>query len=144
MESLKQGPPDPAGTFLTERQVQVLHLRGSGLSQKQVAERLGTTGANISLLEKRARRNLKKAHATLTLADQLQAPVHHTIPPGTDLYDVPGTIYAAADEAEIKVEPSGPEILRLAHREAGSKIRDRAVEAPLTVSVNRNGHVTIR
>lgn len=143
MEPVK-GPPKADDTFLTDRQVQVLHLRGQGLSQSDVADRLGTSAPNISTIEKRARRNMEKARRTATLAAELEAPVQVTIPEGMDLYEVPGAIYDAADDVEIKVTPSGPEILRLAHREAGDKVRDRAVTDPLTVSVTGDGDVTIR
>lgn len=143
MESLKR-LPEADDTFLTERQVQVLHLRGQGISQSDVADRLGTSAPNISIVEKRARQNLEKARRTATLAAELEAPVQLTITEGMDLYEVPGTIYDAADDVEIKVTPSGPEILRLVHREAGDKVRDRAVEAPISVSVSTDGDITIR
>ncbi|MBS1263685.1 MAG: DNA-binding protein Tfx [Methanonatronarchaeales archaeon] len=144
MDLLKPEPPDADSTLLTDRQVQVLHLRGEGLSQSEVAERLGTSVPNISTIEKRARKNIDKAKRTVTLLREFDAPVRITISDGTDLYEVPGAIYDAADGASIKVRRSGPEILRLVHREAGDKVRDRAVTSPLTISVDRDGKITIR
>ncbi len=132
------------GTFLTERQAEVLTLRGKGLTQSEVADRLGTTVANISTVEKRARRNLEKAARTLKLAREIEAPLRLSVDEGVDLYDVPGMVYDAADGAGIKVALSGPEILRLLHREAGPRVRDRAVVEPLSISVGSDGSLSVR
>jgi Tfx family DNA-binding protein len=40
-------------SFLTKRQVMVLRLRQSGLTQEEIARRIKTTRANVSLIEKR-------------------------------------------------------------------------------------------
>jgi len=131
-------------TVLTERQAQILKLRGEGMTQNEVAQKLETSTPNVSTIEKRARKNLEKARNTLKLARELEAPLRLTIESDTDLYDVPGRIYEAADELGVKVQQSGPEILRLVHREAGSKLRDRAVRNPINVSVKNDGQVSIR
>ncbi len=47
-------------SFLTEQQIRVLQLRAKGLKQSEIAEILGTSRANVSILERRALRRLKR------------------------------------------------------------------------------------
>ena len=41
-------------SFLTEQQIRILQLRAKGLKQSEIAELLGTSRANVSILEHRA------------------------------------------------------------------------------------------
>ena len=46
----KSGDEESLDSFLTERQIEVLQMRLAGRSQQEVAEILGTTRSNISIL----------------------------------------------------------------------------------------------
>ncbi|MGM0590756.1 MAG: sigma factor-like helix-turn-helix DNA-binding protein, partial [Halobacteriota archaeon] len=50
-------------TTLTERQVEVLELREQGYTQREVADRLGTTDSNVSAIERAAEQNVEKARS---------------------------------------------------------------------------------
>lgn len=135
---------DPARNVLTRRQATVLALRERGLQQAAIAERLGTSRANVANVEARARENVQKAREAVEFAEALRSPVQVTIDAGTDIYDVPDAVYAAADEAEVTVEHGAPDLLKRVVDAADDAIRDRVVVASLLVSVSRDGQVTVR
>ncbi|MEM2286080.1 MAG: Tfx family DNA-binding protein, partial [Ignisphaera sp.] len=51
--------------LLTEKQYEVLKLRAEGKTQKEVAEIMGTTRENLSVIEKNALRKIRLAEETL-------------------------------------------------------------------------------
>jgi len=127
---------DPVGfdadeSVLTRRQAEVLALRERGASQAAIADRLGTSRANISKVESSARENVRKARETVGFAEALDAPVHVEVEPGTDLYDVPDAVYAAADDADVKVPLSAPEVMKRVSDVSEDAVTDREVHRHL-------------
>ena len=98
----KSGDEDSLETFLTERQIEVLKMRLCGRSQQEVADSLGTTRSNISILEKRAHQNIARAERTLQQWMMLRAPISLQARAGTDVFDLPKMIFAAADEKHMR------------------------------------------
>ena len=90
-------------TALTDRQVEVLELREQGLTQQEVADRLGTTSSNVSAVERAAEENIRKARRTLELVRTVRAPVQFTVPADTKFDDIVGIVYDRGDEAGVKV-----------------------------------------
>ena len=135
---------DPDTSVLTRRQATVLVLRERGLQQSVIADRLGTSRANVANVEANARANLQKARETVSFAEALRAPIQVTVEAGTDLYDVPDAVYAAADEADVTVEHTAPDLMKRVLDTADDRIDERVVTAPLVVSVDRDGQVTVR
>ncbi|WP_331234524.1 Tfx family DNA-binding protein [Natronorarus salvus] len=135
---------DPETNVLTRRQAQVLALRERGVSQATIADRLGTSRANVSSVESSARTNVEKAHETVAFAEALRAPVQVEIDAEVDLYDVPTRVYAACDEASVKVNQSAPELMRSISEAAGDAISGREVKRPLLVGVTNDGVVRVR
>jgi len=135
---------DAEESVLTRRQAEVLVLREQGFSQADIAERLGTSRANVSSVEASARTNVQKARETVAFAEALRAPVQVEVGPGTDLYDVPDLVYAACDDAGVKVTHSAPELMKLVSDDAGDTIVGREVRAPLLVGVTSEGAVRVR
>jgi hypothetical protein len=88
-------------TVLTERQIEVLKLKALGLTTSQIARRLGTSDANISATERKARENIRRAEKTLELIRLLEAPLRVVIPHESDLIDGVREIYRKADEMGI-------------------------------------------
>ena len=93
---------DADESVLTERQAEVLAFRERGLRQADIAERLGTSRANVSSVEASARDNVERAKETVAFAEALSSPVRVEIPAGTDLYDAPQRVYDACDEAGVR------------------------------------------
>jgi Tfx family DNA-binding protein len=135
---------DPTESVLTRRQAEVLALRERGLAQATIADRLGTSRANVSSVESSARDNVAAARETVAVADALRAPVGLTIEAGTDLYDVPSMVFAACDEVAVKVGHTAPELMQLISDEAGEAVAGRNVDQRLYVSVTNAGEVRVR
>ena len=135
---------DPETSVLTQRQAEVLALREQGHAQAQIAEMLGTSRANVSSIEASARENVRKARETVAFAEALRAPVRLAVERGTDLYDVPRMVYAACDDAGVKVNRTAPELMKLVSDEAGDAIQGRKVHRSLTVGVTSEGNVRVR
>jgi hypothetical protein len=131
------------GTILTDRQVQVLEYREAGETQREIAERLGTTDANVSAIERAARDNVEKARRTLELARTIRSPARFTADAGTLFEDLVERVYDRGDETGTKVAYTRPELYAHLYEELeahtdGNRLR-RAVEVGLT----REGEVEV-
>ncbi|USZ66953.1 Tfx family DNA-binding protein [Halorussus salilacus] len=143
-EMLDRAGFDADTSVLTRRQAEVLALRERGVAQATIADRLGTSRANVSSIEASARENVRKARETVAFAEALHAPVRVVVEAGTDLYDVPSRVYDACDEAGVKVNHAAPELMKRVSDEAGDAVEDRAVREDLLIGVTADGEVTVR
>lgn len=141
---LQQAGFEQDRSVLTKRQAEVLALRERGLSQADIAARLGTSRANVSNIESSARENVEKATETVAFARALESPVQVTMESGTDLYDVPSRVYSACDEAGVKVNHAAPELMKIVSDEAGDAVGGREIKTRLLVGVTNDGTVTVR
>lgn len=132
------------GNVLTRRQAQVLALRERDVAQQAIADELGTSRANVSSVEASARENVRKAVETVAFAEALQAPVRVTVEADTDLYDVPGRVFTACDDADVKVNRTAPELMKLVADEAGDAVQGRQVTRDIVVGVTTEGRVRVR
>jgi Tfx family DNA-binding protein len=135
---------DPDASVLTRRQAEVLALRERGVRQSTIAERLGTSRANVSSVESSARRNVEKARETVAFAEALTAPVQVVVDEGADLYDVPKLVYDACDEAGVKVSHTAPDLMKVVADAGGEAVRGREVKSSLLVGVTGDGQVRVR
>lgn len=87
-------------SFLTEQQIRVLQLRAKGLKQSEIAEILGTSRANVSILERRALEKIEKARNTLLLWEQINSKISVEVKKGEDIFQVPEKLFKKADELE--------------------------------------------
>lgn len=144
MELLRDVGFDPDRSVLTERQAVVLALREQGYSQREIADRLGTSRANISSIESSARSNITNARETVALADSLAAPVRIRIDPGADIYTIPPEIYEACDATRTKVAHSSAEIVRIIRETVPEAIDDDVTAEPIVLTVTGDGTLTVR
>jgi hypothetical protein len=135
---------DEAASVLTRRQAQVLALRERDIPQREIAEQLGTSRANVSSVEASARDNVARAHETVAFAETLRAPVRVEVDAGTDLYDVPSRVFSACDDAGVKVSRTAPELMKQVGDAAGDAVVGREVKRDLVVSVTSEGTVRVR
>lgn len=135
---------DAERNVLTRRQAEVLALRERDVPQADIAKRLGTSRANVSSIEASARTNIEKARETIAFAEALNAPVRIEVAAGTDLYDVPSRVYAACDDADVKVNQTAPELMKSVSDAAGDAISGREVKRDLLVGVTMDGIVRVR
>jgi len=135
---------DAGASVLTERQAEVLALRERGLTQATIAERFGTSRANVASIEASARENVGQARETVAFADALAAPVRVPVVAGTDLYDVPQRLFDACDDADIKVSYTAPELMAQIGELAGDAVVGREIRHDLTISVTTEGTIEVR
>lgn len=130
-------------TFLTERQVEVLSLRSDGLTQREIAERLGTSVANVSSVENAGRRNVESAKRTLVLAGLLRAPTRVSAEAGTDLRDLLDRIYGRADEADTRIAYTEPELSTHLQAELGHHLDGRELRTDVEIGITDDGDVDV-
>jgi len=135
---------DADESVLTRRQAEVLALRERGLRQSDIADRLGTSRANVSSVEASARDNVANARETVAFAEALAAPVRVEIEVGTDLYDAPKRVYDACDEAGVKVNQTAPDLMKTISEGAGDAVHGREVRDRLFVTVDATGTIRVR
>jgi len=135
---------DAETNVLTHRQAEVLALRERGMRQRDIAERLGTSRANVSNVEASARENVTRATETIAFAEAVGSPVRVEVPAGTDLFDVPTLVYDACDDADVKVQHTAPELMTRISEAAGGAVEGRAVHKQLLIGVTDDGEVRVR
>jgi len=128
---------------LTERQVEVLELRERGLTQREVADRLGTTASNVSRVEGAAERNIRKARRTLEVARLVRAPVAIEVAPGTAFDDLVDTVYERADDAGLKLEYCVPELYSHLYTHLEEVADGNQIRAPVEVGLTTDGDVDV-
>lgn len=129
-------------SFLSERQLEVLSLRGKGKTQGEVARVLGTTRENISITAGRALRNVERARRTLEEFEALD-PVVIEVEEGTDIFSIPGTVLRAGDRHGIKVLYDKTSLVGSIRRHAGRKVVGNRVVQAFTVYLLRRGRVRL-
>lgn len=131
-------------SLLTERQLEVLKMRSRGCSQQEVADVLGTTRSNISILEKRAHQNILRAERTLQQWMMIQAPISLKVPAGTDVFDLPKMIFDAADKRSIELPVTSLDIVVQLRRKSSRLFRKRAVQKDIDIYVTGNGEILVQ
>jgi Tfx family DNA-binding protein len=130
-------------SFLTETQIEVLKLRKKGLTQEEIAKIFGTSRANISMIEKRARENIKKAYNTIKIYNRIMAPLSIEIEEGTDVLNIPDIVFKKADEEDIKVKYNTLELIELIKENASEFIEKRTVKKKFKVYILENGDLDV-
>ncbi|GAB6102987.1 Tfx family DNA-binding protein [Thermococcus atlanticus] len=128
-------------SFLTEQQIKILRLRAKGLKQSEIAELLGTSRANISILEHRALEKIQKARNTLLLWEQINSKISVDVKQGEDIFDVPEKLFRKADELNIKVPYSTAEIIAFLVDHA--PIEDRITKRDFTLFLDAKDRLRI-
>jgi Tfx family DNA-binding protein len=133
-----------AGSFLTERQKKVLQLRHNGCSQQEVADIMGTTRSNISILEKRANQNIARARNTIRQWMAVIAPISIKVPAGADVFDIPAKIFEAADKSSIQLPTTSLDIIVRLRKEAPNLFLKRALLQDVEIYVTKDGEIIIQ
>lgn len=135
---------DGASSFLTERQIEVVKLRHLGRSQQEVADMMGTTRSNISILEKRAHQNIARAKNTLRAWMTIQAPISLKVTAGTDVFDIPASIFQAADRMSIRLPATSLDIIFQLRRGAPELFKKRALLKDIEIYVTEDGELIVQ
>jgi Tfx family DNA-binding protein len=130
--------------FLSELQFKVLRLRVErGLSQAEVAKTLGTTRENVTIIENRAKRNVRLAEETIQAYKALLCAAKVNIKAGTHLVDVPGIVVKAGDEIGVKLKVNFTRIYDEVRFKAGDRVSGSRVVKPFTIAIFRDGNIEV-
>ncbi|WP_297509289.1 Tfx family DNA-binding protein [Thermococcus sp.] len=128
-------------SFLTEQQIKILKLRARGLKQSEIAELLGTSRANISILERRALEKIEKARNTLLIWEQINSKVSVEVRRGEDIFTVPERLFQRADEVGVKVPYSTAEIIAFLVEHA--PVEERLAKRDFTLFLDANDRLRV-
>jgi Tfx family DNA-binding protein len=123
--------------------MQVLKLRLDGRSQEEVAEILGTTRSNVSILERRAHQNIRRASRTLRQWSMIQAPVRVKVPAGSDVFDVPSLVFLEADRLGFSLPVTSIDIIVQLRTKAPEIVQRRILDKELELGVSKDGELII-
>jgi HTH-type transcriptional regulator, fmd operon transcriptional regulator len=129
--------------LLTERQLEILKLRGQGLTQGEIAKEFGTTRENISIIENRAQQNIKKAKKTLDDLKTYGVSVYVTIGPGTHMVDIPRIVLNKADDANIKIRTNFVKMFEEIKFKARDKVNKTRVSKPIIIMIMPDGDLEV-
>ncbi len=131
-------------SFLTELQRKILELRARNMTQEEIAKIMGTTKANISIIEKRARKNIEKAMNTISIWEEINSILSIHVHSGTDLFNIPDFIYREGDRMGIKVPLTTVEIISSIAERAGEVVENRVLKTPIKVFITRDNRIGVR
>ncbi|MBS7619282.1 Tfx family DNA-binding protein [Candidatus Bathyarchaeota archaeon] len=129
--------------FLTKEQLKILSLRFEGLTQEEVARKLNTSRQNISLIERRALKNISKAELTLKAYRRLRTAATVKLDVGTHLVDVPRMLIDAADRVGVKIKVSFTLVYKSLRDEADDAIQGTRVVKPILLHVLSDGKIDV-
>ncbi len=128
-------------SFLTDHQIRILMLRARGLKQSEIAEMLGTSRANVSILERRALEKIEKAKNTLLLWEQINSKISLDVKAGEDIFTVPERLFRKADELDIRVPYSTAEVIAFLVEHA--PVEDRLAKRDFTLFLDAKDRLRI-
>ncbi len=129
--------------LLNQKQYMILRLRAKGLTQLETAHELGTSRANVSMIEWRARRKIEMARETLQAYESLQSSHALTVEKGTKLAEVPLMVLHEGDRRHVHIQSDLVEIVRLVRAVKPNCVRDGKTIRRITVRINERGKLAI-
>lgn len=134
---------DRSAGLLTERQVEILELRSRHRTQEEVAGILGISRQNVSILERRAMRNIRTAADTLEAAENIGLLHRIRLSRGIHILDAAKQIIEFADRAGVKVGSSSMGIMTLIRDAATSHMENGVLGGSLEVMLFPDGRITV-
>lgn len=131
------------GGLLTQRQIQILELRKKGMTQLETANSLGISRQDVSVLEKRAMRNINIATDTLQMAENIGLVKRFHISKGQHILDVAKAVISFADSEHIKIRTSALGIMTLIQAASSSTLEGGTVLTDLEGVILPDGRVSI-
>lgn len=128
-----------SGTLLTHRQAEIISLRASGLSTKQIADRIGTGEKNVIIIESRINRKIEEAVNTIRYLQSLKDSLTVKIHAGTDLLDAVREIMNFCDGKGIKIRGNIIDVLSSLRSGSFGRIANGKILDPLNVIILHTG-----
>lgn len=131
------------GGLLTERQLQILELRKQRFTQEETAKKLGISRQDVSILERRAIRNINTAADTIQMAENIGVLKRARIASGLHILDVAKEIIRFADRENVKIKSTALGIMTLIQAAASSYLDNGVVTVTLEAIILPDGRVSV-
>ena len=128
--------------LLNPKQYKILKLRAKGLTQLETAKELGTTRANVSMIELRALRKIEKARETLLTYESLQSTHKISVEQGTKLAEIPLLVLHEGDKHHIHVQSDIVKIVRLVRSLEPNCVKDGSLSRRVVFKINEKGKLS--
>ena len=128
-------------TLFTERQLEINRLVREGLSNSEIASRLGITVQDVSITEKRFRENLEKAVNTINLAKESFMVSTISIEAGTHILDASKMIMNYADRKGIKLKDNTLSLVSGLRGYLGPDLKNGKMKRSVEVLVLQDGGI---
>lgn len=128
-------------THFTKKQFEVLKKKKMGKSTSEIAEEIGTSESNVSHILESAEANIEKAENTLKTAKTINWPVKIDFETGTDLFEISEKIFEKANNEEIKLDVTGPDLLEMLAQKRDGKVKNRKIQTDLSIVINWEGKI---
>ncbi len=131
------------GGLFNQKQLKILKFRARGFTQLETAKELGTTRANVSMIEWRARKKLDKARETIQAYEALQSSHVVSVEKGTKLAEVPVMVLHEGDKRHIHIRSDIIEIVRLVKAMKPAVVREGRLLRGLRFKINERGKLEV-
>ena len=128
-------------TLFTERQLEINRLVREGLSNSEIASRLGITVQDVSITEKRFRENVEKAVNTINLAKESFMVSTISIEAGTHILDASKMIMNYADRKGIKLKDNTLSLVSGLRGYLGPDLKNGKMKRSVEVLVLQDGGI---
>ena len=124
-------------------QLKILRLRARGFTQLKVAEELGTTRANVSMIEWRARRKLEKARETVQAYESLQSAHTVRVEKGIKPAEIPLIVLHEADKRHVRLRTDIIQIVQLVRELKPVAVKGGKTIRELEFKIDKRGKLQV-
>ncbi len=128
-------------TYITSRQLQIMKMRQQGSSTEEISKKIGTTRQNVTILEKRAHRNLDRAIRTLNAVRDMKISIDFEISQDTHMLDAVRLIVKNADTSGIRLNDNLIGIMTKFKVAMEKDLKGGVTQRPITVMMFQDGRV---
>ena len=127
--------------ILTPRQLEILKLRRHGYATEKIAEIIGTTRQNVSILERRGRSNIERAIRTINAVKKGEVSTILEITQPVHILDAVKEIIEVADRSGIKLKDNIINIMVRFKAYAESDLMGGTIHRSVTVMMYQDGTI---
>lgn len=128
-------------SFLTPRQLEIMRLRQTGMSTESIATAIGTTRQNVTILEKRAHRNIDRAIMTIKVTSELNVSTVFELPERIHILDAVREVLKVADRSGIRLRDNLIVIMTRLKTSVDKDMKGGIVQRAITVMLFQDGTV---
>lgn len=129
--------------LLSRRQYYVLKRRFEGATQDAIAKELGTTRANVSIIEGNALRKIALAMETLQIVKELLSAKTIEIDPPADIFTILQIVFDEADKLNIKLKTNMIHLMNMFRTKASKCFERKKLKSKLKILIFYEGSINV-